>query len=474
MQPYLLTASSNMAEPSLVRAPGAPRATTAWALNKIEDRNGNAATVEYTRTEGDAAGLWWMQLRPSQISYAPNRSVRFIYDETRPDKIDGFAGGTHTRTDGADDPDRDAGRPGRRPRGAAAPIPNQISDKWHHRPKPARSVTECDGADARNRTAATRRVDRVCRELRSRSASASPGDRDARLTVVDINGDGRSDLIERSSRWRTDFDRADGIRRRVASGFAAARRTRFHLLRAVLGAAWDLRGAAFTRNVQTLDVDADGRTDALAQVGDRYQLFQPTQNPLGQPVRAGPRQARRARTPPVALSGVSGRSGRQRPAGLRRDRAPVADERWSYRLNTGAAGASRFAPKVETTIRRNGIGNFAVDTDGDGRTELIGRAASGVGLGELGPERGLWRGDQGPERGLWRQTRLVNLREGRRQPTSATSTATAWSTRCCPTDSTRTLPVSCGYSSTAATGSAPGSPRRARTATRLRTRFRRR
>jgi Salmonella virulence plasmid 65kDa B protein len=129
VQPYLLTAGSNMAEPSLVRAPGAPRATTAWALNRIEDRNGNAATVEYTRTEGDAAGLWWMQLRPSQISYAPNRSVRFIYDEIRPDKIDGFVGGYAHPHRWADDPDRDAGRPGRQPRGAVAPIQNQLSDQ---------------------------------------------------------------------------------------------------------------------------------------------------------------------------------------------------------------------------------------------------------------------------------------------------------------------------------------------------------
>ena len=39
VQPYLLTAGSDMAEPSPVRAPGAPRATTAWALDRIEDRN---------------------------------------------------------------------------------------------------------------------------------------------------------------------------------------------------------------------------------------------------------------------------------------------------------------------------------------------------------------------------------------------------------------------------------------------------
>jgi hypothetical protein len=39
VQPYQLTAGSNMAEPSPVRAPGAPRASTAWALDGIEDRN---------------------------------------------------------------------------------------------------------------------------------------------------------------------------------------------------------------------------------------------------------------------------------------------------------------------------------------------------------------------------------------------------------------------------------------------------
>ena len=50
----------------------------------------------------------------------------------------------------------------------------------------------------------------------------------------------------------------------------------------------------------------------------------------------------------------------------------AAEEPWSYRLNTGASGANRFAPKVETNIQRNiAFGNFAVDTDGDGRTELI-------------------------------------------------------------------------------------------------------
>lgn len=94
VEPYLLIGTG----PALVRQPTAPRATTGWVLDRIEDRNGNAATIEYTRTEGDAAEQWWMELRPARINYAPNREIKFIYDLDRPDQLDNFSGGTHTRT----------------------------------------------------------------------------------------------------------------------------------------------------------------------------------------------------------------------------------------------------------------------------------------------------------------------------------------------------------------------------------------
>ena len=72
--------------------------TTAWALDRVEDRNGNVATIEYDRSEGDESEQWWMELKPARIRYAPNRRIEFDYEGGRPDVIDAFAGGTHTRT----------------------------------------------------------------------------------------------------------------------------------------------------------------------------------------------------------------------------------------------------------------------------------------------------------------------------------------------------------------------------------------
>ena len=419
VQPYLLTASSNMAEPSLVRAPGAPRATTAWALNKIEDRNGNAATVEYTRTEGGARELWFVQLRPSQISYAPNRSVRFIYDEIRSDTIDGFAGGTHTRTDGR--MTRIEMRGG--PAGSPAELLRQYRISYQKTPSITtgrsllRSVTECDGADRepQSPTSATRRCKLPLpfeyslggykfKEIDVDASDPTP------VTVVDINGDGRSDLIG-AAHHGPDLRIAksqilgdafgDGFNTPVYSGLPGT-------------------GEGLpARTVQTLDVDADGRPDALADIQEthaghschRYQLFQPAQNP------------------PYKFAQVPGKLGECRPgtsssqamvyladldgSGLpdfAETTPPWGDEPWSYRLNTGAAGASRFAPKVEEpTIRRNGIGNFAVDTNGDGRTELISERGIGQGWQSWGLNAACGVETRGPNADCGVQTRLVNL-----------------------------------------------------------------
>ncbi len=71
VQPYLLTGTNGAAGPALVRASEPRRATTGWALDRVEDRNGNAAIIDYTRTEGKAAEQWWTELRPARISYLP-------------------------------------------------------------------------------------------------------------------------------------------------------------------------------------------------------------------------------------------------------------------------------------------------------------------------------------------------------------------------------------------------------------------
>ena len=134
----------------------------------------------------------------------------------------------------------------------------------------------------------------------------------------------------------------------------------------------------------------------------RYQLFQPTRTRWA--------SSSSRRSPASSASGTPPRVARRWVYLADLDGSGLPDfvetavrgagERWSYRLNTGAAGASRFADEgAGPTIRRNGIGNFAVDTDGDGRTELIAERRYRSGLGELGPERGRWRGDPAGEPG---------------------------------------------------------------------------
>jgi RHS repeat-associated protein len=365
VQPYLLMGTPPPEPAALVRVPGAPRATTAWVLDRIEDRNGNAATVEYSRTEGDAAGLWWMELRPARISYAPNRRVEFIYDDFRPDKIDGFSGGTHTRT---------AARMRRiemwaGPEGGTEELLRQYRIEYESVSITGRSllstVTECDGGEAEHdgSNQDDDHRDGICKlslpfeyslgsykfkEIDVAASEPTP------VSVVDINGDGKSDLIGaahggpdlRVARWSPV----------TGDGFADPRDSGL--------ASWDI--------AQILDVDADGRSDALAGVPDsggyRYQLFQPTGPPLiFEEVPGELGEWRPAAGQPVYLADLNG-------SGLPDFVEPAfeADKRWWYRLNSGASGADRFEPNVDTKLPGNfRLANFAVDTDGDGRTELI-------------------------------------------------------------------------------------------------------
>ena len=97
LEAYRLQPGPDAAEPSLVRAPGG-RVPLAWAVEKVEDRNGNAATVEYLRGEGGEDELSWVEMRPSAIEYEPNRRVEFGYESRlEDDPIESFGGGVHTR-----------------------------------------------------------------------------------------------------------------------------------------------------------------------------------------------------------------------------------------------------------------------------------------------------------------------------------------------------------------------------------------
>ncbi|TCN36843.1 RHS repeat-associated protein [Kribbella orskensis] len=379
VQPYMLM-GIHQNEPSLVQEPGAPRATTAWVLDRIEDRNGNAATVEYTRTEGDAAGLWWTQLRPSRITYAPNRQVRFIYEEhDRPDPIDGFSGGTHTRTDRRMSRVEMWGGPD----GGEQELLRHYRLRYRLNGITLRSllasVTECDGGDLELESAssATRRCKLPLpfeyslgryefKEIDVGASEPTP------VSVVDINGDGRSDLID-AVNGGPDLRVAEG------NGFAPPRYSGLPFDTSPLCAA---NCALPLTTPEILDFGADRRPQAVVSVRDnvppryRYQPFKPTNSPerftplLGN---LGYVHTGFESPPPVYMADLDGNG---LPDFVATEFA--TDKPWSYQLNTGAIGLDRFGPKDETTIRRNiTLGNFAMDANGDGRTELISRRDAG-------------------------------------------------------------------------------------------------
>lgn len=377
VKPRMLMGSP-LPEPSLVQVPGEPRATTAWVVDQIEDRNGNVAAVEYTQSEGDAAGQWSSQLRPAQINYAPNRSVRFIYDH-RLDPIDEFVGGTHTRTDVRMSRIEMWGGP----EGGDAELLRQYRIGYTNTSITGRSllasavecVVEPDGDnDSNDNNAADRERCKVplsfgysqgSYEFDEIDVDASP--EPTAVTVADVNRDGRSDLLLRRN---SGMELRVGMRRIEGDGFAPPR--------------WS--GLPTRERTRTLDVDADGRQDAVVPVpdgpgGNRYQLFQPTENglagthygPASDPL--GHRHSDLETPPPIYLTDLDG-SGLPDFVGTEFG----TDRPWAYQLNTGALGEDRFAPLLESTGGRNiAIGNFAVDTNGDGRTELIGRSDTGEG-----------------------------------------------------------------------------------------------
>jgi RHS repeat-associated protein len=373
MQPYLLRAGDDLAEPALERLPGTPRATTAWAVSQIEDRNGNVATIEYNRTEAGAAGRWWMQLRPQRITYPPNRRVEFGYRDDRPDPIDAFAGGTHTRADRLVDRIEMWGGP----QGGGEELLREYRMTYRSDSITGRSLlstlAECDGAGACKRPLT---FDWSLGSYQFEELDAGESEPET-VTVTDVDGDGRSDLII-DTRW---------LRRSNGTGFDAS-----------TNSGLPEPGAA-------VDVDADGRPEVLVdvvdsdpEVGRRWQLYQSNGTGYQEaPGDLGELRPLIVNRPPAYLVDLDGNG---LPDFVEAAFGDPEENPWSYRLNTGATGQQRFAPPVETNIQRNvAFGNYVLDTDGDGRAELVNRRIAGPGAASWGlnplggPENGspnLW------------------------------------------------------------------------------------
>jgi RHS repeat-associated protein len=378
---FQLQATQDLERPGLERA-STDQVTVAWGLNRVEDRNGNVADVTYRRSEAGESGLWWTEMLPASITYPPHRRVVFDYGP-RPDPVDGFMGGVHSRISERLTSIQMWGGP-------LDSTPELLldyrlayldeeSDSITGRSL-LDSVTERDGAGVAKLPLKFRwslgsyEFD----EVPVGGGLGSPG---LGIMVTDVNGDGRSDLVHRDSEDRQ--NPRTFVRLSTGDGFAEPELS---------------PGGPFPVNnpspfnfgespLRPVDVDGDGRTEVLAYAVDgevstedgwRWQLFDSTGSGFK-----------------LAADGGIG------------DHTPFASDEyhwtyfadldgnglqdfvettftndgqampWHYRLNDGSA-EEPFGERVEVSPRNteDGIGNYAVDTDGDGRVQLLAPSAT--------------------------------------------------------------------------------------------------
>ena len=367
----------DFANPSLVPAGVNTFVTVAWSVNRIEDRNGNAATVVYNHAETGAADLWWVQQLPASILYAPNREVRFHYGARR-DWIEGFGGGVHTLTDVRMDRVQMFGGPPQ----TAPPGPPLLREYWL-------AYSNDDGVDGNDSVTGRSLLTRVtecdpdgdpgvCKVplqmtygLGSNGFQAMPegpaaGETIGSFNTGDVNGDGRSDLMYRAD-GKTWVQRGTS----VGTGFLAPVQSP------------DV-GAISPRGLRPVDIDADGRTDMMADTtavaadgstGSRWQLFESDGSKFvkgpGSDVGVFSGSSPGDSHEPGYLGDLDGNG---LPDFVAASDPSGGSQDWYYRLNSGAAGAGRFGPVQhvsQPSVDGKGARAQLVDTSGDGRAEVL-------------------------------------------------------------------------------------------------------
>ena len=405
---YPLIASPDIENPSVVRAPGDRRETLAWGLNRVEDRNGNAATVTYWRSEGTETDLWWSSMLPASVTYEPNRRVEFRY-EPRPDPIDRFThGGLHTRVGvRASGIEMWAG-----PESGPAELVRDYRLSYQNNSVTRRSllhrVHECDHNGVCKRPL---QFDSAMGQTNFEQVSVDGHTEGGwnTIQVADVNGDGRSDLIQRPDAWRQDpfFDCCDltGVRRSVSDTFTASRYSLPDIV--------SFDGDTGVYDMRVVDLDADGRSEVAAQVLEdliesswRWRVYRstgthfvpPSNSRIGAKIFGGQNIDYQ-----VYFADLNG----DRLNDLVEVKTGAEGGRLQYRLNSGDR-PFRFDRRVVSTIPRGSSlkqKNFVLDTDGDGRAELLTPSATGVGwtswgLSSAGTEEGsvvnLAGGDEPP------------------------------------------------------------------------------
>ena len=352
------------AKPTLVPVSQTP-VTVSWALNRIEDRNGNAATVEYEHLKGGESSLWHAEMRPKRIRYAPNRLVEFSYAK-RADPIDSFVGGVHTRTSERLSRVRMSGGP----EGGKAEVLRDYDLGYH---KESTTIT------GRSLLASVEERDQDGTPKQPLSFSYSKGSYDYevidtnvevasadvkktfRLTVGDVNGDGRDDILypDSDNDWKMRWSTDRGFGPEQDSGIP------------------NVTSEELSQLFQA-DVDRDGRMDVMAEVqvagspGHRKKLRLYTSD--GEKFVPSPVDVDEGRADedpdPAHFIDIDG-NGTTDYMSSNYGGTPWVSP-WYYRLNTGKAPHARWGQTVETDkvwpeAPTNSGGAEAVDLDGDGK-----------------------------------------------------------------------------------------------------------
>jgi RHS repeat-associated protein len=338
--------------------------TVSWALNRIEDRNGNAATVEYEHFNGGEASLWHAELRPKRISYAPNRLVEFSYAK-RTDPIDSFVGGVHTRTSERLSRIRMTGGP----EGGKAEVLRDYDLGYHKETTTITGRSLLALVEERDQGGALKQplsfsysegsYDYKVIETNVEVASADVK-KNFRLTVGDVNGDGRDDILypDSDNDWKMRFATDNQFGPELDAG---------------------IRGISPDEpaRLYPTDVDRDGLMDAMAEIQDpgspghrkKLRLYMSDgEKFVPSPVDVD--EGRADEDPdPAHFTDIDG-NGTTDYLSATYGGTPWAGA-WYYRLNTGKAPHARWGQTVETDetwpeAPANSSAE-AVDLDGDGK-----------------------------------------------------------------------------------------------------------
>ena len=348
--------------------------TLGWLVDKIADRNGNQATVQYGLVSGSSNVA---AKAPSVISYAPNRRIEFVYEPridsatgTLADPIVGFGAGVESRIDERVKAIRMFGGPD----GGTAALLREYQLSYHNNPLTGQSqlteIKECDGG------AGTAQACKVSLPLSYNVGSRSF----EQLPAITLAG---SVALNPYAHWLVPGDIDGNGGDLIYHVFGGNEATYVQRPNGVPVAAPDLAEVS-TSGLHPVDVDGDGRTELLADEPvtssqHAWQLF----GSNGSTFAKGPGsdlgvfiENSRDLHEPAAMADLDGN-------GLPDFVQVMTDPQFGgkfldYRLNTGATGADRFGdfgsvvpPDFDLKPDVDGAGVQVADTDGDGRAEVL-------------------------------------------------------------------------------------------------------